>query len=45
MIQIVDYTELSEDWFVGRDFTGTDETVREIVDMVKRDGDAALREY
>ena len=45
MIQIVDYTELSEDWFVGRDFTGTDEAVREIVDTVKRDGDAALRAY
>lgn len=45
MIQIADYTELSEDWFVGRDFTGTDETVREIVDTVKWDGDAALREY
>lgn len=45
MIQIVDYTELSEDWFVGRDFTGTDETVREIVETVKKDGDSALRMY
>ncbi len=45
MIQIVDYTELDEAWFSGRDFTGTDEMVREIVDTVKRDGDAALRAY
>ena len=45
MIKIVDYTELDEAWFSGRDFTGTDEAVREIVDTVKRDGDAALRAY
>lgn len=45
MIKIVDYTELSEDWFTGRDFTGTDETVREIVETVKKDGDSALRMY
>ena len=45
MIKIVDYMELDETWFSGRDFTGTDETVREIVDTVKRDGDAALRAY
>ncbi|MFC2330750.1 MAG: histidinol dehydrogenase [Treponema sp.] len=45
MIQIVDYTELDETWFSGRDFTGTDETVREIVETVKKDGDSALRMY
>lgn len=45
MIKIVDYTELDEAWFSGRDFTGTDETVREIVETVKKDGDSALRMY
>ena len=45
MIKIVDSKELKEDFFKGRNFGGTIETVRQVLQDVEKEKDAALRKY
>lgn len=45
MIKIVDYSDLKEDFFVGRDFGSSIDVVKDILVDVKNRGDEALFEY
>lgn len=45
MITIQKASDVEESFFDGRDFSGTPDTVRAVLENVKSGGDAALREY
>ena len=45
MIKIQRYNEIEADFFAGRDFSGTIESVQAVLNDVKARGDEALREY
>ena len=45
MIKIQSASEVEKDFFTPRDFSDSAETVRAIIDDVKKRGDAALRDY
>ena len=45
MIRIQYASEVEKDFFAPRDFSGSAETVRAVIDDVKKRGDAALRDY
>ena len=45
MISIVEAKELEQNFFDGRDFGGTIDTVRDVLKDVKNRGDQALKEY
>ena len=45
MIKIQKYSEVSPDFFSGRNFTGTIESVQTVLNDVKSRGNAALKEY
>ena len=45
MIKIIDYKDLTEDFFAGRDFGSSLDIVKDILLNVKTNGDKALAEY
>ena len=45
MIKIQYASEVEKDFFTPRDFSDSAETVRAVIDDVKKRGDAALRDY
>ena len=45
MIKIVNANEISDDWFSGRTFGETNETVQSVIADVVKNGDSALRKY
>lgn len=45
MIKIVNANEINDDWFSGRTFGETNETVQSVIADVVKNGDSALRKY
>lgn len=45
MIKILNANEIEQNWFNGRDFQGTNETVQNVIQDVILNGDAALKKY